>query len=195
MSVSLDFPSNCGVPGANRSASLSLDSSLPPEKIALSVSRCLTRQCSWSEVDGSCATVEIPYYGVPDLSRFLQHEINPQSSHSRGTAGLSVLLTLWMYQSRTMYSKTLKFEAVFLQLSQKMQLDLRRCMWSVQSNVKGKRVFDKKHCCLYGSKASTNLTKHLFNKHQDEECVKQIMIQTKMSQEWKLQLELVRNLR
>jgi len=42
-----------------------------------------------SEVDGSCATVEIPYYGVPDLSRFLQHEINPQSSLSRGTAGLS----------------------------------------------------------------------------------------------------------
>ena len=42
-----------------------------------------------SEVDGSCETVEIPYYGVPDLSRFLQHEINPQSSRSRGTAGLS----------------------------------------------------------------------------------------------------------
>jgi len=42
-----------------------------------------------SEVDGSSETVEIPYYGVPDVSRFLQHEINPQSSRSHGTAGLS----------------------------------------------------------------------------------------------------------
>jgi len=62
------------------------------------------------------------------------------------------------------------------------------------SNVNGKRVFDKKHCCLYCSKSSTNLTKHLLNKHKDEVRIKQIMMQAKMSQERKLQLELVRNL-
>jgi len=62
------------------------------------------------------------------------------------------------------------------------------------SNVKGKRVFDKKHYCLYCSKSSTNLTKYLFSKHKDEVCIKQIMMQTKISQERKLQPELVRNL-
>ena len=60
------------------------------------------------------------------------------------------------------------------------------------SNVKGKRVFDKNHYCLYCSKSSTNLTKYLFNKHKDEVHIKQIMMHTKMSPEWKL--ELVRNL-
>ena len=62
------------------------------------------------------------------------------------------------------------------------------------SNFKGKRVFDKKHYCFYCSKSSTNITKHLLNKHKDEERIKQIIMQTKMSQERKLQLELVRNL-
>ena len=46
------------------------------------------------------------------------------------------------------------------------------------SNVKGKRVFDKNHYC---SKSSTNLTKHLFNKHKDEVCITQLMMHTSMS--------------
>jgi len=54
------------------------------------VSPCLTGQCSISEIDGSCESVEIPYCGVPDLSRFLQREINPQSATPHSSAGLSV---------------------------------------------------------------------------------------------------------
>ena len=41
--------------------------------------------------------------------------------------------------------------------------------WS--SNVRGKRVFDKKHVCLFCEKSSTNLTKHLLNAHTDESLV------------------------
>jgi hypothetical protein len=36
--------------------------------------------------------------------------------------------------------------------------------WSSDHN--GKRVFDKKHYCLFCRKASTNLTKHLLNSHK-----------------------------
>ena len=58
----------------------------------LSVSQCVTRHCSMSEVDDSCESVEVPFCAVPlpDFSKFLRQEINPQSSASSGTAGLSV---------------------------------------------------------------------------------------------------------
>ena len=58
----------------------------------LSVSQCVTRHSSMSEVDDSCESVEDPFCAVPlpDFSKFLRQEINPQSSASSGTAGLSV---------------------------------------------------------------------------------------------------------
>jgi len=86
-SVSQDFLSNCGLPGANQSASLPSDSSLPPKKIALSVSPCLTGQCSMSEIDDSCESA-IAVYQICQF--FLQQKINPQSATPHSSAVLSV---------------------------------------------------------------------------------------------------------
>jgi hypothetical protein len=64
----------------------------------------------------------------------------------------------------------------------------------VSSNMPGKCIFDKKHYCMYCNKASTNLSKHLMNKHKNEDYVKQINMQDKKSKERKFLLEKVRNL-
>jgi len=64
--------------------------------------------------------------------------------------------------------------------------------WS--SNVRGKRVFDKKHVCLFCEKSSTNLTKHLLNAHTDESLVKDVLQLPKKSQERKHHLEKIGNM-
>ena len=116
-SVSQDFLSNCGLPGANQSASLPSDSSLPPKKIALSVSPCLTGQCSMSEIDDSCESAIAVY-------QICQFFCSRRLIHSRllpivmlFCQLIPILITLSMYQSRTMYSRILRLEAVFQQLA------------------------------------------------------------------------------
>jgi len=64
--------------------------------------------------------------------------------------------------------------------------------WS--SNVDSKRVFDNRHYCLHCCKSSTNLTKHLLNKHKNEERIKHIMMEPKKSENRTHLLEMVRNL-
>jgi len=62
------------------------------------------------------------------------------------------------------------------------------------SNTNGRRVFDKNHYCLYCSKPSTNLRKHLWAKHKDEDYVKDVLTQAKHSKKRKLLLDKLRNL-
>lgn len=62
------------------------------------------------------------------------------------------------------------------------------------SNADGKRVWDKKHCCLYCHKCSTNLLKHQLAKHASEDHVKQLLSLPKKSKERNLIIEKLRNL-
>ena len=62
------------------------------------------------------------------------------------------------------------------------------------NNTETKRVFDKKHFCLYCQIGSTNLSKHLLGRHSDEEYVKQIAQSQKKSKDRSFLLEKVRNL-
>ena len=62
------------------------------------------------------------------------------------------------------------------------------------SNVGNKRVFDKKHYCLFCDKGSTNLSKHLLNTHMDASYVKEVLMLPKRSCDRKHLLEKIRNL-
>ena len=62
------------------------------------------------------------------------------------------------------------------------------------SNNNGKRVFDKKHSCLFCDKSSTNLTKHLMNVHTAKSLIQEVCQLPKKSQERKHLLEKIRNM-
>jgi hypothetical protein len=64
--------------------------------------------------------------------------------------------------------------------------------WS--SNHDGKRVFVKKHFCLFCRTASTNLTKHLLNRHKKEKVVQKILAASLKSKFRKHLLEKLRHL-
>jgi hypothetical protein len=62
------------------------------------------------------------------------------------------------------------------------------------NNVDGRRVFDKKHFCMFCNVSSTNLTKHILNRHKSEDYVKQVILKPKKSRERKLLLDKMRYL-
>jgi len=62
------------------------------------------------------------------------------------------------------------------------------------NNVNGKRVFDKKHYCLFCDRSSTNLTKHLLNVHDSEKFFQDVLRMPKNSKERKHMLEQIRNM-
>ena len=64
--------------------------------------------------------------------------------------------------------------------------------WS--GNHNGRRMFDKKHYCVFCHKPCTNISKHLMKRHKDEEQVRKTTLLPKYSNERKMSLELIRNL-
>ena len=109
-----------------------------------------------------------PYVGVPNFSVFLKAQ--PEKINAEDDVSIV---------SQTAERNRRDNPKVFVKCSTKMN---------------GRRVFDKKHFCLFCAKASTNLSKHLLRKHASESIIKKVSAQSLGSSERKHLLEKVRNL-
>ena len=160
------------------------------------------------QVEDSCDSDIIPCTVLPDMSRFFNNQSVSTGSSVVNSQGMSVrvgdlpvvsdVVMVHSNLSPPVQNETsddvpepVRDQSV-KHLNQERGRPKLYVKWS--SNSRGKRVFDKRHYCVYCSKASTNLSKHLVKKHRNEERIKQVLMQTTGSRQRKLLLEYVRNL-
>ena len=163
------------------------------------------------QVEDSCDSDIIPFTDLSDMSRFLHNQrvsagssvvssqgtsfgvgVQPAESDVVMVGGLHSDLSPPVHKETSDDVPQPVRDPSVKHLNQERGRPKLYVKWS--SNSRGKRVFDKRHHCLYCSKASTNLSKHLLKKHRNEERIREVLTQTTGSRKRKLLLEYVRNL-
>src|SRR5664279_4525405 len=127
-------------------------------------------------VQDSCNSVEIPVQCHSDLLQFSK------------TRCRAPVVEQFKFSDDFMSDLDTKYSSSDSEIECSVRMFVKCC-----STMNGKRVYDKRHYCMYCDKSSTNLSKHLLNKHKTEDHVQEIMRHPMKSLARKLALEKCRN--
>jgi hypothetical protein len=125
-------------------------------------------------IENSCDSVEVPVQGIPDILQFDRTRIRESDGSE-----VSDDFTSDIDSDCSSAGSESENSEIFVKCSK---------------NVKGRRVFDKLHYCMYCDKSSTNLSKHILNKHKTEDYVQEALRHPTKSYARKMALEKCRNL-